>query len=347
MNPLLRLFALISVFAVAVLCGFRSCDFGTTNSGNLQSFRWLLLFRSFELFLCFFKIGQSHEGMSPIAAWTPPSASRHASAQWEEVEDHAHRSMAEKISWPGENPTRKPRRFHFQRFVQKEWASVMFWVLSAVSLAVGVDYIVSSDLFSPFLPTAIKTNSAPGFFVSNGLVLLSIQNWSGSCPNLICRICEYQMGRLHRRGMVSALVVHSIGAAALATLLKRGLPQESLIRLLSLEGKESSFNGKLCHCVRWFLTETAVSCLFSVVYFVAPTLLRLNRFPVWILLVLLYPLYVATVDGNGRGSILNPALTCAVCLMARRGWWRIAAQSLGGILGGRIMSLYFPDDPKV
>ena len=285
--------------------------------------------------------------MSPIAAWTPPPATPRA--QWEEEEDlgdHAHRSVSERLSWPGENLTRKPRRFHFQRFVQKEWASVMFWVLSAVSLAVAADYLVAIDLLSAFLPSAIKTHSAPGLFISNGLVLLSIQTWSGSCPNLICRICEYQMGRLHSRGVVSALVVHSIGAAALATLLKRGLPQESLIRLLSLEQKEVS-EFQLCHCVRWFLTEMTIACVFSVVYFVAPTLLRLNRFPVWLVLFLLYPLYVTTVDGDGRGSILNPALTCAACLMTKRGWWRISAQCLGGILGGRIMSFYFPDDPKM
>ena len=221
----------------------------------------------------------------------------------------------------------------------------MFWVLSAVALAVLVDRLGALDVAATYLlPTALQRHLAPGFLVSNGLILLYIQQWFGSCPNFICRLCEYQMGRINRRGLLSAAVVHGIGSAALVTLLQRGLPAASLEALLGMDSGTPP--PPVCSCMCEFVRETLVAAVFPVVYFVAPTLLRLNRFPVWILLFLLYPLHVTKVDATGRGSLLSPMVTVWVVRRTGRGWWRVAAQCVGGLMGGRIMSKYFPDDPK-
>lgn len=257
--------------------------------------------------------------------------------------NHQHRehlSFAGRCSWPGEASNSKPRQFNFPRFVQKEWASVVFWVLLSVALAVAMDRLVSVEVATAYLlPEAISKHLAPGLFLSNGLILLSIHRWFGSCPNLICRLCEYQMGRINKRGLLSAVVVHLIGSVALMILMRRGLPRESLSNLFALDYTLPS----VCSCACEFVKETLVSALFPVVYFVSPTLFRLNRFPMWLLLICLYPLYMTSIDGDGRGSLLSPT----VALVSGRGLWRVAAQCLGGLLGGRIMSTCFPDDPRL
>ena len=300
--------------------------------------------------------------MSPFTGpCTPPS--RTGESRWE-IAEGAHNSVSGRLSWPGEALTPKPLRFNFQRFVQQEWASVMFWVLASVGLAVAVENMVEhrnmrerwsqendmrlglailSDWILNLLPSSLKNHSAPGFLISNGIILLAIQYYSGSCPNLICRICEFTMGRVHKRGILSAVAVHSIGSAALVILLKRGLPEETVIRLLALgDSRPPAF----CSCLCDFLKETIVSAIFSVVYFAMPTLLALNRLPVWLFLFLLYPLYSKAVDGDGRASLLSPTVALITCFLVGRGWWRVLAQCLGGVLGGRIMRRYFPDDPK-
>eukprot|EP00977_Amphora_coffeiformis_P010221 scaffold2366_cov159-Amphora_coffeaeformis.AAC.25 len=300
--------------------------------------------------------------MSPFPGpCTPPS--RTEERRWELAEG-AHKSVSGRLSWPGEALTPKPRRFHFQRFVQKEWASVMFWVLASVGLAVAVENMVEcrnmreqwsqendmrlglailSDWVLTLLPSSVKNHLAPGFLISNGIILLAIQYCSGSCPNLICRICEFQMGRVHKRGIVSAVAVHTIGSAALVTLLKRGLPHAIVVQLLALE---DSRPPAFCSCLGDFVKETIMSTIFSILYFTAPTLLTLNRLPVWIFLFLLHPIYLKAVDGDGRASLLSPTVTLITCFIVGRGWWRILAQCLGGIIGGRVMCRYFPDDPK-
>jgi hypothetical protein len=281
--------------------------------------------------------------MSPFAGYSIGHTVDYHQHRQQQQHRHNHReqmSFAGRCSWPGEVSTLKPRRFNFPRFVSKEWASVMFWVLCSVALAVAVDHLVSIDVAKAYLlPEAVSKHLAPALFVSNGIILLFIDQWFGSCPNLICRLCEYQMGRVNKLGLLSAVVVHLIGSLAFIILMKRGLPRESLSVIFALDYTRPS----VCSCACEFVKETMVSALFPVVYFVAPTLFRLNRFPVWLIIFCLYPLYVTSIDGDGRGSLLSPT----VALMTGRGLWRVVAQLVGGLLGGRIMSTCFPDDPKM
>lgn len=330
----------------------------------------------------FSKIGQSHEGMSPLAGggggtqqWTPVRQS--VEDRWAEQQNNddvaAVRSTTGRLSWPGEAlAAPKPRRFNFQRFMQKEWFSVFLWMLSVLSLSIVVQRLVEqsgmreqwskendlrlglailSDYILHLFPSLVKQHLAPGFFISNGVILLSIHRLSGSCPSLICRICDWQMGRLQFRGMLYAILVHSAGAAALLILLKMALPVDMVKTLLLISSGEDDDDvgqerSPFCSCLRDFVKETIVSTLFPVLYFVVPTLLTLNRCPAWIFVFLLYPLYTYVTNVNGGGSVFSPSVTLIVCMYAERGWWRIAAQCLGGVLSGRIMCTYFPDDPK-
>lgn len=96
--------------------------------------------------------------------------------------------------------------------------------------------------------------------------------------------------------------------------------------------------------------ELFVTTIFTVALQVVPVLLRMNRVPVWVTLLLVYPLYTYGVDSAGRASTLSPSilftlgsakqnvLHCFVC--------RCLAQMLGGVLAGQIMLVYFPDDDK-
>lgn len=318
--------------------------------------------------------------MSPLAgvgggggggsSWTPVRQSvedrwDHADGVGGGLDDDAHKSHSGRLSWPGEAPLAlKPRRFHFQRFMRKEWVSVFFWILSVTSLSIVVQRLVEqslmrdqwskendlrlglailSDWILCLFPTAVKDNLAPGFLISNGVILLSIHRLSGSCPSLICRICDWQMGRLQTTGMLSAFFVHTAGAATLVILLKWALPWEMLKTLFLLSDNRLPF----CSCLSNFVKEVIVSTVFPVIYYVAPTLLTLNRSPAWLFVFLLYPLYTYSINNNtGGGSLLSPCITLLVCMYTGRGWWRIAAQFIGGMIGGRIMCTYFPDDPK-
>ena len=317
--------------------------------------------------------------MSPLAGpGTPPAAPRHTTTTtgWNH---HAGgsgtpRSVSDRLSWPGHEPTTgggavggataatmtatgvRKRRFQFARFVQTEWASVMVWVLTSVFLAVTMDFLVLVDtIVAPslfhFLPAMLRSHDrTPGLLLSNGLVLLAMEQWLGSCPNVLIRLAEFQLGRVSKRGMVAAMVIHGIGAAALVTLLQRGLSEQAYAGLAAVDPATTESSSSLCACVGMLVKEMIVSTIFSVLYLVVPTLLKLNRFPIWILLLVLYPLYVAPISNDPyRTSHFSPLVTFLsgnLMTAGSRQVWRVAAQCLGGLLGGRIMSIYFPDGPR-
>jgi hypothetical protein len=94
--------------------------------------------------------------------------------------------------------------------------------------------------------------------------------------------------------------------------------------------------------------ELFVTTIFTVAVQVVPVLLRLNRGPVWLTLLLVYPLYTYGVDSAGRASTLSPSILLALAKQSvvRSLLSRCFAQMLGGVLAGQIMLVYFPDDDK-
>jgi hypothetical protein len=98
-----------------------------------------------------------------------------------------------------------------------------------------------------------------------------------------------------------------------------------------------------------FLHEVVVNTLFTIGLQVIPVLLRLNRASRWWTLLFVYPLYMYKVDSAGQGSTLSPSILFALSYTRKADvcqLLRCVAQVLSGFAAGKIMQVYFPDDPR-
>ena len=119
--------------------------------------------------------------------------------------------------------------------------------------------------------------------------------------------------------------------------------------------------------VSWMLLATLVTrhvlitTVFTTGLLVVPVLLKVNALPEWLTFILLLPLYSIAVTRSGQGSTLNAtatlwllltrtttvaASTMASVSISTLLWQHLVPQLLGGWLAGRIMKVYFPDDPQ-
>ena len=79
---------------------------------------------------------------------------------------------------------------------------------------------------------------------------------------------------------------------------------------------------------------------------VLPALFQLNHCPRWFVVVVMYPLWNFSVDGAGMASAFSPNVLIALTVLNHRqlpAGWRLIASLLGGMVGGRVMKRYFPD----
>lgn len=92
------------------------------------------------------------------------------------------------------------------------------------------------------------------------------------------------------------------------------------------------------------------SSAFTVALLVLPALLQLNYIPRWIFAFAMYPLLNFSVDGRGTASVFSPNVLLALSILGYRplpSFWRLLGPLFGGLVGGRVMKLYFPDRERV
>ena len=80
---------------------------------------------------------------------------------------------------------------------------------------------------------------------------------------------------------------------------------------------------------------------------VLPVLFRLNYVPRWMTTFAMYPVFNFAVDGSGMASSFTPNVALSLGMLESQPLapsYRIASSVLGGIVGGKIMQHYFPDD---
>jgi len=98
-----------------------------------------------------------------------------------------------------------------------------------------------------------------------------------------------------------------------------------------------------------YFHELFVNTIFTVTLQVVPVLLRLNKVSIYWTLPCIYPLYTYGVDRTGLASTLSPSILFALSCTRQR--WRHCGrcipQILSGVLAGKIMRLYFPDDSSI
>ena len=93
--------------------------------------------------------------------------------------------------------------------------------------------------------------------------------------------------------------------------------------------------------------ELCVNTIFTVALQVVPVLLKLNKVSPWLTFFFVYPLYTYGVDSVGKASTLSPSFLFALMSSSRQHWshlGRCVPQVMSGVLAGKIMKIYFPDD---
>lgn len=94
-----------------------------------------------------------------------------------------------------------------------------------------------------------------------------------------------------------------------------------------------------------------VNAAFCVIILVVPELLKINKLPQFITIVIMYPLYNFAIDDSGTASSFAPNLSFGLGLLSESWDFSPMVSSVsgvvcGGLLGGYIMQRHFPDDQK-
>jgi hypothetical protein len=111
----------------------------------------------------------------------------------------------------------------------------------------------------------------------------------------------------------------------------------------------TKLSKKTCLVKQDFLRQVVVTAAFTVAMLVFPVLLRLNYLPRWLGVVVMYPLFSCAVDKNGVGESFAPNILLSFDLLEKQetnSHYFLIGSILGGLVGGRLMASYFPDERK-
>lgn len=203
------------------------------------------------------------------------------------------------------------------------------------------------------VPRQVVSDTAPGFIYASAWVLLGIKHRMGSLPHIPSRICEFMLGRLSLVECSVVVAVQFVCTLSTVKVLRFLITSNAISTRLVLTPIEYT-NRAVGDGNPWlvdYFVEVLVNTFFTVALQVVPTLLTLNGCPQWLTLFFVYPLYSVGVDRTGQGSTLSPSILFALGSTATRqktyhALFRCIPQLLGGLLAGRIMMGYFPDENK-
>jgi hypothetical protein len=200
--------------------------------------------------------------------------------------------------------------------------------------------------FLKLLPSKVQTSQAPGFVLAPvwwSLLWMrggaTVATTTTSLPLLPFRICEMIMGRIQKREVLLIAVVHSV----LTPLIMWALAERSASPIIYNE------SSNLWLMLNDLFSELLVNTALPVAFFVLPVILTLNRLPPWLSLLVIYPIYNWSVDANGQASTFSPIILLSQDILNARPSLvlaRVVTQLAGGLAAGKILQVYFPDDPK-
>jgi len=200
-----------------------------------------------------------------------------------------------------------------------------------------------AGLILNFLPGRIAQGMAPGFIFASCWILFPLRDRFGPIPNLPTRISEMVLGRLTPRDLGIIIPVHFLASLVAAVILRLFLPLHLVAPVVYSE--DSLWLVDLTR-------EILVNAAFSVSVLAGTEFLSLNKIPRSFLPLFLLPLYLYGVDADGRASTFGPNVLYALRCVTVKGDLPIRQSShflgplIGGVLGGKIMALFFPDDPR-
>uniref|UniRef100_A0A7S2MXG2 Uncharacterized protein n=1 Tax=Helicotheca tamesis TaxID=374047 RepID=A0A7S2MXG2_9STRA len=225
--------------------------------------------------------------------------------------------------------------------IMHEGGGILGWMKEEVFMIMSVLAGWALCLF----PRKVAAGTAPGFVFASTWLLLPMQNTLGTIPNIPTRICEMGLGRLSLQELAVVLPIHFLGAmigVLITKLLTPGILASHLVEpIIYSEG-----NPWLVDLMR----ETIVNAAFTVAILVLPEIMKLNKVPQGLTLLFMWPLYNYSVDAAGTASAFGPDVIYALRCIGSHEEVPLGQSShmigpiLGGLLGGRIMRLFFPDD---
>ncbi|CAJ1946330.1 unnamed protein product [Cylindrotheca closterium] len=206
-----------------------------------------------------------------------------------------------------------------------------------------ISSIVSSWALS-LMPSKVLTLQAPGFIFANPILLLWIRDKTQMIPNIPTRASDYVLGRIRLWEFLSLLPVHVLVTFLLSMSLRRVLANDMIeIALGTIQYAEGG-NPWIVD----FFSEMLITAAYTVALQVLPVLFQLNRVPRWCVVWLFFPIFNFSVDSKGMGSAFCPNILLTFGLMGYGApEMRIMSSMLGGMIGGKIMQTYFPDDKPV
>ena len=179
----------------------------------------------------------------------------------------------------------------------------------------------------------------------NERLLYPIRNKFGTIPNMSVRISELMLDRISAGQLFVIIPIHFLCVAVVVVLLRMVLPTflaaHTLAPIVYSEDNPWIID---------FIREVFVNALYSIGVLILPALLELNSLPNALVNLILYPLFSFGVDSNGLGSTSGPNIIYALSYVSQREKIPFGQTShllgpiLGGILGGKIMARFFPDD---
>lgn len=290
------------------------------------------------------------------------------------------------LSWPGEVIDAPPPPPHDCRYVAlNEALQVTVWTLLFTAMRYFLDSVVELSLhradaeqgqgetggagesimsaevlqsllagwFLKLLPSKVQTRQAPGFVLAPvwwSLLWMrggTVAATASSLPHLPFRICEMIMGRIQKGEVLLITIVHCLLTPLIMCVLSMTLPDTIAERSVSPIIYSETGNSWLM--LTDLLSELLVNTAFLVALIVLPVLLTLNHLPPWLTLVIIYPLFNWSVDFNGQASTFSPIILLSQDIFNARpslALARVVTQLAGGLAAGKILQIYFPDDPK-
>ncbi len=98
------------------------------------------------------------------------------------------------------------------------------------------------------------------------------------------------------------------------------------------------------------MRETIINAIFTVGILVIPELLKINGVKRGVALLILYPIYSFGTDAEGTASVFGPNVIYALRCVSKHEEVPLTQSShmlgpiVGGLLGGKIMLIAFPDE---
>ena len=190
-----------------------------------------------------------------------------------------------------------------------------------------------------FMPSKVSIQSAPGYTFASTWIVFPLRDKFGFIPNLPVRICETTMGRLSLREIAMIFPIHFLVPTTAYWILQT---------ITSSAIEPIVYSEK--YVMDALLREVVVNALFTVGLLVIPELLRINGIRRGYALLLLYPLYSFSVDANGKGSVFGPNTIYSLQWINQHEEVpltqlpHLIGPIVGGLIGGRIMQIAFPDD---